>query len=61
MLLIAGLLALVVVLSLLLSWSLRRSGGASRARNRRAQQGEWEAEDLLEDLPALEQGEAVRR
>jgi len=49
MLLIAGLLALVVVLSILLSWSLRRSGGASRARNRRALRGEWEAEGLLEE------------
>ena len=37
MLLIAGLLALVVVLSILLSWALRRSGGASRARNRRVE------------------------
>ena len=47
MLLIAGLLALVVLLSLMLSWSLRRAGGASRARNYRAIRGEEEAEDLL--------------
>jgi hypothetical protein len=47
MLLIAGLLALVILLCLVLSWSLRRAGGASRARNFKAIQGEEKAEELL--------------
>ena len=48
MIVIVALLGLVVVLCLLLSWALRRGGTASRARNRRAQQGESDAEELLE-------------
>jgi hypothetical protein len=48
MLMIVALLALVVLLCVLLSWALRRAGGASRARNSRALRGEEEAEELLE-------------
>jgi hypothetical protein len=48
MLLIAALLAIVVLLCILLSWAMRRAGGASRARNSRAQRGEAEAEALLQ-------------
>ena len=50
MLLISGLLALVLLLGILLSWALGRAGGASRARNSRAMVGELEAESLLETL-----------
>lgn len=47
MIVILALLVLVVVLCFLLSWALRRGGTASRARNRRAQKGESDAETLL--------------
>lgn len=48
MIVILALLVLVVMLCVMLSWALRRGGKASRARNRRAQLGESDAEALLE-------------
>ena len=45
---ILGLLALVVLLGIALAFALRRPGAASVGRNRRAQRGERDAEDLLE-------------